>query len=214
MSGRSDGQLQSPTAGTPTHRPKVLLGVSGSVATIKLGLLATRLQAFADVKIIATTAAQHFIRTLPDTVQNELGQVAGDEDEWRSWEKVGDPVMHIELRRWADIFVVAPLSANTLAKMANGICDNLLTCVVRAWDFNKPLLIAPAMNTFMWESPFTGQHLSVLRNLGVQVIPPISKVLACGDIGQGAMASVDSIADTVALQLTQSSTKVDTTTVC
>ena len=68
--------------------------------------------------------------------------IAGDEDEWRQWGQVGDPVVHIELRRWADAFVVAPLSANTLAKVAGGLCDNLLTCVVRAWDFAKPLLVS------------------------------------------------------------------------
>lgn len=65
----------------------------------------------------------------------------GDEDDWRSWQKVGDPVLHIELRRWADVLLLAPLSANTLAKAASGLCDNLLTCVVRAWDFKKPLLV-------------------------------------------------------------------------
>ncbi len=64
-----------------------------------------------------------------------------DESDWRDWQKVGDPVLHIELRRWADIFVIAPLSANTLAKMANGMCDNLLTCIVRAWDFKKNRLL-------------------------------------------------------------------------
>ena len=59
---------------------------------------------------------------------------------------------------------------------ANGLCDNLITCIVRAWDFSKPLLVAPAMNTYMWDSPFTSQHLGTLRSLGVTVIPPVSKV--------------------------------------
>ena len=70
-----------------------------------------------------------------------LGGPTGDEDDWRSWRAVGDEVLHIELRRWADAVVIAPLSANTLAKAANGLCDNLLTCVVRAWDWQKPLLV-------------------------------------------------------------------------
>ena len=66
-----------------------------------------------------------------------------DEDEWRAWRQVGDEVLHIELRRWADALVLAPLSANTLAKAAGGLCDNLLTCVVRAWDFGtRPLLVS------------------------------------------------------------------------
>jgi phosphopantothenoylcysteine decarboxylase len=65
----------------------------------------------------------------------------GNEDDWRQWRKVGDEVLHIELRRWADALVIAPLSANSLAKLAGGMCDNLLTCIVRAWDFNRPLLV-------------------------------------------------------------------------
>jgi phosphopantothenoylcysteine decarboxylase len=95
--------------------------------------------------------------------------------------------------------VIAPLSANTLAKMANGLCDNLLvcrlhhplliyilqTCVVRAWDFKKPLIVAPAMNTLMWDHPFTEKHLKELTSLGVIVISPIEKLLACGDKGKG-----------------------------
>ena len=67
--------------------------------------------------------------------------LTGDEEEWHQWQKKGDPVLHIELRKWADLLIVAPLSANTLAKMAQGLCDNCLTSVVRAWDFSKPLWV-------------------------------------------------------------------------
>ena len=74
----------------------------------------------------------------------------------------GDPVLHIELRKWADLLIVAPLDANTLAKFALGLSDNCLTCVFRAWDFAKPVILAPAMNTFMWESPVTLRHLRQL----------------------------------------------------
>jgi phosphopantothenoylcysteine decarboxylase len=95
------------------------------------------------------------------------------------------------------VFLIAPLSANSLAKIANGLCDNLLTCVVRAWDFRKPLLVAPAMNTYMWESPFTEQHLGACRKLGVKVIAPVEKRLACGDVGNGGMAAPDVVADVV-----------------
>lgn len=174
------------------RRPRILLGVSGSVATIKLSLVARTLLQFADVHIVASKSSRHFFsqRDLPD----ECGPVLTDEDEWRQWRQVGDPVVHIELRRWADVFIIAPLSANTLAKVANGLCDNLLTCVVRAWDFKKPLLVAPAMNTYMWESPFTEQHLDACRKLGIVVIPPVAKKLACGDVGNGGMAAPDAIA--------------------
>ena len=78
-----------------------------------------------------------------------------DADEWGGWKSRSDPVLHIELRKLAKIFLIAPLSANTMAKFANGLCDNLLTCVFRAWDFNSPemfgsVIVAPAMNTFMY----------------------------------------------------------------
>ena len=68
--------------------------------------------------------------------------LAGDEEEWHVWQAKGDPVLHIDLRKWADLLVIAPLSANTLAKTAQGLCDNCLTSVVRAWDFRKPLLVS------------------------------------------------------------------------
>ena len=74
----------------------------------------------------------------------------------------GDEVMHIEFRKWADILIVAPLDANTLAKFAVGIADNFLSCIFRAWDFAKPVILAPAMNTLMWDSPVTLRHLRQL----------------------------------------------------
>jgi phosphopantothenoylcysteine decarboxylase len=99
--------------------------------------------------------------------------------------------------------VIAPLSANTLAKIANGICDNLLvcssqTCVVRAWDVSKPMLLAPAMNTYMWENPFTSEHLTKVQQVyAAEVIDTVSKQLICGDTGKGAMAHVETIVSRV-----------------
>ncbi len=139
-----------------------------------------------------------------------------DKDEWDTWKQLRDPVLHIEvlfinhaiilkqikqLRKWADLLIIAPLTANTLAKIANGLCDNLLTCIVRAWDYNKPLLVAPAMNTYMWDNPFTLKHLKELESLSVIVIPPVAKVLACGDNGLGALADVDTLVYSVLLSL-------------
>ena len=89
----------------------------------------------------------------------------------------GDPVLHIELRRWADLCLVAPLSANSLAKLSNGLADNLLTSTLRAWDLSRPVVVAPAMNTFMWEHPVTRQQLDVLTQWGYTVIPPVVKIL-------------------------------------
>ncbi|CAK0786727.1 hypothetical protein CVIRNUC_009941 [Coccomyxa viridis] len=177
------------------RRPHVLLGVSGSVAAIKVPLIAKLLADFCDVVVIATDASRKLLAV--DQLEAMHLPVKGDEEEWREWKVVGDPVMHIELRRWADCLVIAPLSANTLAKVAQGLCDNLLTCVFRAWDFSRPLLVAPAMNTFMWDSPFTATHLEALQRLGVAIIPPISKKLACGDVGDGALAEPQAIAEAV-----------------
>ena len=199
------------------YKVDVILGMTGSVASIKARELITKLAYLAgpritSLKVVATKAAKHFFNW--EEVKKDLSSpnigFHSDEEEWRDWKKVGDPVLHIELRRWADILVIAPCSANTLAKLANGLCDDLLSCIVRAWDFkdpNKRLIIAPAMNTMMWESPFTQKHLETLVELGggtmddqkrVQIIGPVEKTLACGDVGNGAMASPEDIVRLVA----------------
>ena len=125
-------------------------------------------------------------------------KVYRDADEWSAWQGRGDPVLHIELRKWADLLVIAPLSANSLAKLANGMCDNLLTCVARAWDFTKRApIVAPAMNTMMWSHPVTDPQLKIIQSWGYTVIPPISKTLMCKDTGIGAMAEPQTIVDLI-----------------
>ncbi|XWS14578.1 hypothetical protein CRYUN_Cryun35bG0022000 [Craigia yunnanensis] len=183
----------------PTRRkPRILLAASGSVAAIKFGKLCHCFSEWAEVKAVATKASLHFIDRA--SLPNEVNFYT-DEEEWSSWGKIGDNVLHIELRQWADIMVIAPLSANTLGKIAGGLCDNLLTCVVRAWDYSKPLFVAPAMNTFMWSNPFTEKHLMSIDELGISLIPPITKRLACGDYGNGAMAEPSLIHSTIRLFL-------------
>ncbi|XP_078189846.1 phosphopantothenoylcysteine decarboxylase isoform X4 [Callithrix jacchus] len=113
------------------------------------------------------------------------------------WKCRSDPVLHIDLRRWADLLLVAPLDANTLGKVASGICDNLLTCIIRAWDRSKPLIFCPAMNTAMWEHPITAQQVDQLKAFGYVEIPCVAKKLVCGDKGLGAMAEVGTIVDKV-----------------
>lgn len=116
-------------------------GCAGSVAAIKVPELCQQLEKLGyEIKVITTKSAQYFFKQ--EQLPCSVGPVAGDEDEWHAWQTVGDPVLHIELRRWADVYVIAPLSANTLAKLANGLCDNIVTCVARAWDFNRPLLVS------------------------------------------------------------------------
>lgn len=175
---------------------KVLLGITGSVATTVVPKLITALHNSShEVTVISTDAACYF------TGLQTLGvPYFTDRDEWPGAQyQCGQPVPHIEMRRWADVGLIAPLSANTLAKMAGGFADNMLTCVMRAWDVAKPLVVAPAMNTMMWEHPATAHHLEQLHQWypRLQIVLPISKVLACGDEGIGAMADVSSIVEVV-----------------
>jgi phosphopantothenoylcysteine decarboxylase len=205
----------------------VLLGVTGSVAAIRTPALYEQLrQAGHRVRVVATQASVYFFDPQvldPSRRERNPEIVTLDEDEWpgrssgQRWRR-DDPVLHIELRRWADLFAIAPLDANTLAKLANGLADNCLTCVWRAWDTARPVLLAPAMNTLMWEQRLTVRHLRLLAdNAGVvadaaaltdpdaavawinercprlRVVGPVSKRLACGDVGVGAMAEVDDI---------------------
>ncbi|KAH8400860.1 hypothetical protein KR009_001506 [Drosophila setifemur] len=177
----------------------VILAATGSVATIKLAHL---IKGFSDeslpfkinLKIVITEAAKHFIELeqIPENVP-----ILHNRDEWIAWNKRGDPVLHIDLGKWADLLVIAPLSANSLSKMATGICDNLVMCVVRAWDLEKPLLFAPAMNTRMYDHPITREQIDKLTSWGYTEIPCISKTLMCGDTGNGAMAEVPTIVEAV-----------------
>uniref|UniRef100_K7LGA7 phosphopantothenoylcysteine decarboxylase n=1 Tax=Glycine max TaxID=3847 RepID=K7LGA7_SOYBN len=90
-------------------------------------------------------------------------------------------MLHVELRNWADIMVIAPLSTNTLGKIALGLCDNLLTSIVRAWDYRKPLFVAPSMSTCIWEDFFTERHLNAIDELGIILIRPVSITTASGE---------------------------------
>mmetsp|Transcript_79526 Transcript_79526/g.221133 ORF Transcript_79526/g.221133 Transcript_79526/m.221133 type:complete len:240 (+) Transcript_79526:13-732(+) len=192
-------------------RPHVLVGCTGSVATVKVPQLALSISKFADVRVVATEHALHF---LSEGVAGSYApeawaafkasgvRVYRDADEWKDYKSVhGDPVVHIELRKWADVVLVAPLGANTLAKLANGLCDNLLTSVCRVHDPTSPLVLAPAMNTMMWDHPITEAQLTTLRGWGAAVVPPVVKTLACGDTGTGAMASVEDVTEAVRVKL-------------
>ena len=198
----------------------VLLGVTGSVAAVRVPALFDALTAAGHtVRVVATTAATYFFDPAP---LRALGALTLDADEWpgrAGGERYarGDSVAHIELRKWAAVFLVAPLDANTLAKLAVGLCDNALTCVWRAWDVSRPVVLAPAMNTLMWQHPFTRRHLRSLaadagaghipahladdpliqqindRSPTLRIVGPITKPLACGDTGTGAMAEVPDV---------------------
>lgn len=105
--------------------------------------------------------------------------------------------------------LIAPLGANTLAKLSNGLCDNLLSLICRAWSFEKvapktdpnehllkyPIIVCPSMNILMWDHPITKTQLNILKHWGYDVVGPISKKMMCGDIGNGAMSEVKDIVE-------------------
>ncbi|GLB38217.1 putative flavo protein [Lyophyllum shimeji] len=166
----------------------VVLITTGSVASIKAPLIVEELLRYQKVKVeaVATKASLAFF-TKGD-IRNAGSRVWVDEDEWTGTFKIGDPILHIELRRWADVVLVAPCSANTLSKIAHGICDNLVTSLMRALAPTTPTYIFPAMNTLMYEHPLTSEHLRIVRDVvRYNVVGPIGKNLACGDVGVGAM---------------------------
>jgi phosphopantothenoylcysteine decarboxylase len=205
-------QATSPAAGVAATlddgKKHLLLAASGSVATIKLPLIIAALGSHANVsiRIILTQSASHFLggQSAEQPTVASLAALPGvdgvyvDEDEWVvPWTREAN-ILHIELRRWAHLLAIVPLSANTLAKITSGICDDLLTCVVRAWDvqldseqaeYTGPkIMVAPSMNTMMWSHPLTAKQMAILDEWKwFEVLSPAVKKLACGDVGTGAM---------------------------
>lgn len=190
-------------AQSPDKGFNLLICVTGSVAAIKLIELVTMIRDKFDTKghiqirVILTEHSQHFVKKEHLSEKFVDIEIYRDVDEWDGWKKMSDPVLHIELRKWADLCLIAPLDANTMAKMANGICDNLLTCMVRAWDLSKPLVYCPAMNVHMYTHPLTAEHFDKLQSFGYHRIDSVEKRLACGDVGIGGMASVETISNKV-----------------
>lgn len=179
---------------------KLLLGVTGSVAAVKVLDLAKSLQNFYEIRIVTTKQGEYFFASDLSALSALSIPVYRDQDEWPPLAgsyQVGDPICHIELRRWADLFLIAPLDANTLAKLAHGFCDNLVTSIVRAWDWKKPIVLCPAMNTMMWLNQPTEQHIKQLTTWGAKIVNPVEKKLACQDVGMGGMAAVCDIVQAV-----------------
>ncbi|KAF5663642.1 phosphopantothenoylcysteine decarboxylase [Fusarium heterosporum] len=198
----------------------VLLAASGSVATIKLVQIINGLetQHNISIRLILTQSASQFLsgQSLEQPTVEQVSRLPNvdavytDAHEWAQPWKRNAPILHIELRRWADVLVIAPLSANTMAKIVNGMCDNLLTSVVRAWDVTgaidgvkKKIVVSPAMNTAMWNHPVTKTQLRVLEEEWggedgwFEVLRPVSKNLACGDVGSGAMVPWETIVNEI-----------------
>ncbi len=171
----------------------ILLAVSGSISAYKSADLANELtKSGYDVHVLMTKAATDFITplTLQVLSKNAVHLDVMKEDDPKS-------VNHIELAKKADLFVLAPASANTLAKLAHGMADNIVTATALALPAETPKLIAPAMNTKMYDNPLTQRNISILKEVGYQEIEPRSSLLACGDVGRGALAEQDVILERI-----------------
>lgn len=158
---------------------KIVLGITGGIAAYKTPLLVRALRlAGAEVRVVLTPAAQHFVTPL--TLQTLSGQrVALELFDLEREYSMG----HIELARWADLVLVAPASADFLARLTLGMADDLLTTLCLASD--SPLVVAPAMNQQMWQHPATQENLATLGRRGVRIWGPASGIQACGEEGPG-----------------------------
>ena len=164
-----------------TTRGKILLGVTGSIAAYKAAELIRRLASERyEVAVMMTASATRYVGPLTFQALSGRPVMTG------RFEELGDEsFQHIELSRWSDLIVLAPCTANVMAKVAHGIADALITATVLARS--APLLIAPAMNDCMWDNPATQSNLSLLRERGISVLDTGHGELACGTVGLGRM---------------------------
>ncbi len=170
---------------------KIVLGVTGGIAVYKAVDLVSRLRKQgAEVRVIMTDHAQQFVTPLT------FKEISGNKVATSMWESNQEfNVEHIALANWADVFLVAPATANILAKMACGIADDLLSTTLLAAQ--APIIVCPAMNTGMFENPVTQENIQKLSNLGITVMPPAVGVLACGTSGAGRLPEPQQIVEFV-----------------
>ena len=171
----------------------IVLAITGGIAAYKSAIFARLLiKAGFDVRVIMTTGAQAFITPLT------LQALTGNEVHVSLLDEQAEAGMgHIELAKWADLIVIAPASANTLARLAMGMADDLLTTVCLATT--APVIIAPAMNQQMWAHPAVNLNVQTLRDMNYQIIQPASGEQACGDVGAGRLPEPEQLLDEVLL---------------
>jgi len=174
---------------SPLAGYEVLLCVTGGIACYKSADLTSRLtRAGAGVSVAMTASAQRFVRPLTFQTLAQRPVFAGM---WRAPEDCRS--QHIALTDLADLMIVAPATANILAKMATGIADDLVAALALSACGSCPILVAPAMNERMWAAPATQGNMETLRKRGVHVVGPATGRLACGTVGPGRMAEPDEI---------------------
>ena len=165
----------------------VVIGVTGGIAVYKVADIVSRLRKqCVNVNVIMTKSAQEFVQPLTFQALSQNYVVTDMFDEPKTWD-----VEHISMAQKADIFLIAPATANVIGKIAGGIADDMLTTTVMATK--APVFIAPAMNTNMYENPIVQKNIETLRSLGYLFIEPTSGRLACGDFGKGKMAEPEVI---------------------
>jgi phosphopantothenoylcysteine decarboxylase/phosphopantothenate--cysteine ligase len=168
---------------------KVLLGVTGGIAVYKACEVVRRLREKGhEVTVVMTETAQRFVT--PMTFQVLSGRRVAT----RMFGEDDPSIDHIVLARWPDVIAVAPATAHSIARFAHGFADELLSTIVLAAQTSIPLVLAPAMNTVMWESPLVQRNLRLVQERGkVVIVPPVEKLLACGERGVGGLAGEDAI---------------------
>ncbi|WP_207941310.1 phosphopantothenoylcysteine decarboxylase [Enterococcus sp. DIV2402] len=170
-------------------KKRILLGVSGSISAYKSADLTNELTKLGyEVDVMMTKSSQAFITPL--TLQS-LSKRPIHTDVME--EIVPEKINHIELAKQADLFIVAPASANIIGKLAHGLADDLISTVALALPFDVPKIVAPAMNTNMYLNPLMQKNLAILKEVGYKEITPRQSLLACGDFGTGALATVETI---------------------
>lgn len=168
----------------------IVLGVTGSIAAHKaVDITSLLTRAGHQVHVVMTADALRFITPLPFKTLSRHPVVTDLYDEEEGWKPT-----HITLADTADLLLVAPATANIIAKMAHGIADDALTCIALALNANAKLLIAPAMNGKMWQHAATQQNVATLKSRGAQFVGPDKGMLSCGYEGVGRLEIVDQIA--------------------
>jgi phosphopantothenoylcysteine decarboxylase len=170
---------------------KIILGVTGSIAAHKAADLASLLtKQKSDVRVVMTADAQHFITPLPFKTLTRHPVVTNLYDEEEGWKPA-----HVRLADEADLLLIAPATANVIAKLASGLADDALSCIALALNPKAKLLIAPAMNGKMWMHTATQANVATLKKRGAEFIGPDDGMLSCGYEGIGRLWPVEKIAE-------------------
>lgn len=176
-------------------KKNVLLGVTGSIAAYKAADLVRRLQdKGCEVRVVMTACAEKFITPLTlETLSKNVvaGRLCERDADWE--------MAHISLAQWADVYVIAPATANIIGKIAGGLANDMVSCT--AMTTKAPVVIAPAMNTGMFTNSIVEANIEKLKKNNMIFVEPKDGKLACGDVGKGALADIEKIVDAVVVLL-------------